>query len=86
MVSGISSDNEAFLERLVALGQYPSREAAVDDAIRLLRQNSTAKEPTNAQNMAGDWGRRLKEWSESHPQVTHVVDDSRESIYEGRGE
>jgi hypothetical protein len=28
----------------------------------------------------------LREWAESHPWVEHCVDDSRESIYAGRGE
>ncbi len=28
----------------------------------------------------------LRAWAESHKPVSHFVDDSRESIYEGRGE
>jgi hypothetical protein len=28
----------------------------------------------------------ILEWAESHPRVEHFVDDSRESIYSGRGE
>ena len=28
----------------------------------------------------------IREWAESHPRVEHFVDDSRESIYAGRGE
>jgi hypothetical protein len=27
-----------------------------------------------------------RKWAESHPKVEHFVDDSRESIYDGRGE
>jgi hypothetical protein len=33
-----------------------------------------------------DWVKALREWAESHPRVEHFVDDSRESIYAGRGE
>lgn len=33
-----------------------------------------------------DWVRALREWAESHPRVEHFVDDSRESIYAGRGQ
>ena len=33
-----------------------------------------------------DWSKALREWAASHPRVDHFVDDSRESIYEGRGE
>lgn len=41
----------------------------------------------NEQQKAYDaWVGRLRTWSDSHPPVTHFVDDSRESIYEGRGE
>ena len=33
-----------------------------------------------------DFGEWLKSWAERHPQLKHVVDDSRESIYAGCGE
>jgi hypothetical protein len=33
-----------------------------------------------------EWTKALREWAESHPRVEHFVDDSRESIYAGRGE
>jgi predicted DNA-binding antitoxin AbrB/MazE fold protein len=33
-----------------------------------------------------EWVRALREWAASHPRVDHFVDDSRESIYAGRGE
>ena len=33
-----------------------------------------------------EWVKALREWAESHPRVEHFVDDSRDSIYEGRGE
>jgi hypothetical protein len=32
------------------------------------------------------WVTKFREWAASHPRVDHFVDDSRESIYEGRGE
>jgi hypothetical protein len=32
------------------------------------------------------WSRVLRQWAASHPPVDHLVDDSRESIYEGCGE
>jgi len=31
-----------------------------------------------------DWSGRLQAWADSFPQVSHSVDDSRESIYEDR--
>jgi hypothetical protein len=33
-----------------------------------------------------EWSKAFREWVSSHPTVSHFVDDSRESIYEGRGE
>jgi uncharacterized protein (DUF1778 family) len=33
-----------------------------------------------------DWQEKLRAFIDLHPVVTHFVDDSRESIYAGRGE
>jgi hypothetical protein len=33
----------------------------------------------------GEWIDQLRAWSNSHPVRTTIVDDSRDSIYEGRG-
>jgi predicted DNA-binding antitoxin AbrB/MazE fold protein len=33
-----------------------------------------------------EWSKALREWAASHPRVEHFVDDSRESLYAGRGE
>ena len=35
---------------------------------------------------ADEWSRALRAWAASHPLRTVCADDSRESIYEGRGE
>ena len=35
---------------------------------------------------AEERSKAIREWAERHPRVDHVVDDSRESIYAGRGE
>jgi hypothetical protein len=32
------------------------------------------------------WAAELDAWIASHPAISHFVDDSRESIYDGRGE
>jgi hypothetical protein len=41
---------------------------------------------TGAAKSAEEWVAEFMAWVESHPPVTHFVDDSRESIYAGRGE
>lgn len=33
-----------------------------------------------------DFGEWFQAWAAKHPQLSHVIDDSRESIYEGCGE
>jgi hypothetical protein len=33
-----------------------------------------------------EWSRAFREWAESHDSIQTDVDDSRDSIYEGRGE
>jgi len=92
MVNGISPDNEAFLQQAVAAGQFPSREAALDEAVRALREKTepvkavSGKESDGKRMSAEEWINDLRAWSASHPYSTHFVDDSRESIYEGRGE
>jgi hypothetical protein len=86
MVTGISPDNEAYLQQVVATGQFPSREAALDEAIRALREKSGAHQSERRKKSADQWIKDLREWSNRHPRVAHFVDVSRESIYEGRGE
>jgi hypothetical protein len=44
-------------------------------------------ERTKAGDVTGDeWARALRAWAASHPVGAVLADDSRESIYEGRGE
>lgn len=47
---------------------------------------SLSSQPSKPKQSAEDWGQEFREWAASHPRATHFVDDSRESIYEGRGE
>lgn len=42
-------------------------------------------EESTVSTFAPNWIDELRAWSNSHSAVTHFVDDSRESIYEGRG-
>ncbi len=44
---------------------------------------TTTRAPTRD---AQEWCTKLDEWIASFPDVPHPVDDSRESIYAGRGE
>ena len=56
--------------------------------MRALHETLAAEQSTKTravQNGEG-WAARLDSWIASHPVVSHLVDDSRESIYDGRGE
>jgi hypothetical protein len=83
MVTGISPDNEAFLDHAVAAGQFPSREAALDEAIRALRSKRPPAEPIRRRQFATaeEWIEALRQMRERFKDVTAVADDSRESIY-----
>jgi hypothetical protein len=88
MISDISPENSAFLDFVVATGKFASREAAIDEAVRIMRecQSPSGVTMSERKKSAEQWIKDLREWAASHPPVTHFVDDSRESIYEGRGE
>ena len=53
--------------------------AAVTDKLR----NTTVASPSYTADQFSNW---LAAWANRFPKLDHVVDDSRESIYEGRGE
>jgi Arc/MetJ-type ribon-helix-helix transcriptional regulator len=88
MVTGLTSDNERFLEQAVAAGVFPTREDALNQAVQALREKAKAvpSQVSKAKLSGEEWERAFREWAASHPRTTHFVDDSRESIYEGRGE
>ena len=59
----------------------------LEDFLTQLVVSSAAGEvaPTSDKS-AEDWVAEFRAWAASHTPVRHFVDDSRESIYEGRGE
>jgi hypothetical protein len=57
---------------------------AIESLVTLLKARSRLAEP--ARLSPEEWTRSLLEWAESHPQLEAPLDDSRESIYAGRGE
>ncbi len=55
-------------------------------AIQFLQQQLESEYQTiPAEQNHGEWVAALTAWSNSHPRTTRLVDDSRDSIYEGRG-
>lgn len=86
MVTGISPDNERFIEQAVAKGQFASREEALDEAIRRLRDDLSLTPDKEIPRTNAEKAAAFLRWADSHGNVTAVADDSRESIYEGCGE
>lgn len=88
MISDISPENSDFLDFVVATGRFVSREAAIDEAVRIMREGHAPGDvrPSERKKSAEQWIKDLREWAERQPPVAHFVDDSRESIYEGCGE
>jgi hypothetical protein len=65
-------------------------EAVVHDLQKLvdtLRSGAEASHTVPARKeTVEEWIARFQAWVESHPKSDVIADDSRESIYEGRGE
>jgi hypothetical protein len=58
---------------------------AVQSVVSLLRaQPGTEGSPVFASRE--EWAKAISEWAENHPRIDKPADDSRESIYAGRGE
>ena len=82
----ISPENEKLLNEAVASGQFNTQDEALAEAIRLLGENNDNGDETN-RLASGEWRRKFEQHIAATPNTTaRVVDDSLESIYEGRGE
>lgn len=69
-------------ERAAATGK--DVESFVREAVE---EKITATAPSGPEGKSPEqWSAELRAWAASHAPVTHSVDDSRESIYAGRGE
>ena len=83
----LSSQNEEILERAVTNGHFQSREEALAEALRLLKEKTEEAEADDAQLLPPEeWVREFRKWARSHKPRNPHLDDSRESIYEGRGQ
>jgi hypothetical protein len=83
----ISNETSHLVDELVATGRFENRQAVFDSAIRLLRDevHANGADPP-ASVSAAEWCARFEAWANSHPVLPYEADDSREKIYEGRGE
>ena len=57
---------------------------AVQSVIAVLRGQTGTGRPSFSSRE--EWVKAIQQWAESHPKIDKPADDSRESIYAGRGE
>lgn len=84
-VTHVSTENEQILEAIVNSGRFEDKHEAITEALRLLNDKTT---PENGQVLSLElWREKFRQHLATTPTTTATfVDDSRESIYEGRGE
>lgn len=84
-MSMISPENARRLSELVSTGKFKTQDEALAEALRLLNETGS---PENGTLLSGDkWREKLREHLNATPTSgAPSVDDSRESINEGRGE
>ena len=69
--------------------QARSRGLSVDDYLRTLLPSAHGdfeEQPLYHSATPEEWVRVFRAWAASHPELPAIADDSRESIYQGRGE
>ena len=83
MTINIPNEYADFLNNAVASGGFPSHEDAIKHALQLLadEQAQCHEAPSQISLQHSVRMTEIRDWSQSHPPVSHFVDDSRESIY-----
>ncbi|MEQ8846644.1 type II toxin-antitoxin system ParD family antitoxin [Botrimarina sp.] len=89
MTLNLPPDAQRFLSQVVASGRYSSAEDAVSAALRLLGERTEVVTPAEGQDSPEreEAIQALNEWTRRRTYGGHAaMDDSREAIYDGRGE
>jgi Arc/MetJ-type ribon-helix-helix transcriptional regulator len=85
MTISISDQNDRILENAVNSGRFKDKQEAISEAIRLLAEKASEESGESIGSIA--WQERLRRHLDSTPGTSAIsIDDSRESIYEGRGQ
>lgn len=86
-MADLSIENEHFIDDAVASGRFESRSDAINEAVLLLRDQCRENGQRPAETItAEEWCQRFERWAADHRHLAQEADDSRESIYAGRGE
>ncbi len=83
----LSADVENILiRRAAAAGKDLSAFVAAVVTEAVAEELEPAHPTESAARRAAQFRERLESWTDLHPVLDHVIDDSREAIYAGRGE
>jgi len=85
-MADLSLEAKQFIDELIAAGRFQNRSAVLDEAVRLLRDEFPMNGRGDDVQSATEWCERFQAWVADHRSLPHEADDSRESIYAGRGE
>ena len=84
MLEGMESQGEQLKRNIDVTGLPEEAIRAVQSVISAFREQTGAGSPGFSSRE--EWAKAIKRWAESHPMIDKPADDSRESIYAGRGE
>jgi hypothetical protein len=84
MATIISPQDEKLLEEVVSSGLFTDQQAALSEAMRLLREHST-KDHHQFSLSDDEWIASFREWSRRPRKGNPHMDDSRDSIYGATG-
>jgi Arc/MetJ-type ribon-helix-helix transcriptional regulator len=81
----MSPETQKLLDDVLASGKFKTHDEALAEALRLLKEHQDAG--NGVELPFDEWREKFRAHLESTPRTTATsVNDSRESIYEGRGE
>jgi hypothetical protein len=84
MLESMEPEGQQSKRQLDVTGLPEEAICAMQSVISLLRGKPETAHPGFSSRE--EWAKAVKQWAESHPRIDNPADDSRESIYAGRGE
>jgi Arc/MetJ-type ribon-helix-helix transcriptional regulator len=85
MTNNVSAENERFIRQAVAEGRFANWDEAINEAVHLLREESSDAEQHSDGPDSQAWAADLRNWAANHRRVEQPVDFDRSGIYSDRG-
>lgn len=77
----ISAESQQVLDQVVMSGLFETRREALDNAVRLLGENTATCSASDGSISSEQWIAKFHEWTRRRRRGNSSMDDSRESIY-----